>query len=630
MALPALAVIAGTAATAAYLDAKLHLGHDLLHGGSLNNAATRAQNFIAEKQAQDRMLIYHLFQDHASGLNANNLFLEFEGRSWTYGRFFDQLQRVGNWLMKDLGVRKGEMVAIDGPNSPEYLMLWFALDGVGASIAFLNCNLSGAPLVHSAKLCESRFLITDRSVEHLVEPCQSELGDAGIKVLYFDQAFMESLNDAKPIPRERNSGIQAGDLKELIYTSGTTGLPKGVIIMAGRHLNTAQAMATYLKLKPGDKFYTCLPLYHGAAQGLCITPVIYSGAAVTLGRKFSHKTFWPEVSASRANRLQYVGELCRYLVNAPPHPLERAHNVHEAWGNGMRPDVWEAFRKRFNIPLIHELYAATDGMGATFNRNYGDFSRSCIGVRGLIWHRVMGNNEVRAKIDPDTEDIVRGKDGFVIKAGVNEPGEVLHRVDPTLAEAAFKGYFNNQDASKKRWLKGVFEPNDLFFRSGDVMRVDADGRVFFVDRLGDTFRWRSENVSTNEVSDILGSFDQIAECSVYGVAVPHADGRCGCATIVPAASTSVESFDFARLAEHVISSLPRYAVPLFLRLAPELAYTGTFKIQKGQAKREGVDIDLIEKAGSKDRLYWLPPGSKTYVPFGRKDWEAIKAGDVKL
>ncbi|KAK3115130.1 hypothetical protein LTR53_005814 [Teratosphaeriaceae sp. CCFEE 6253] len=402
------------------------------------------------------------------------------------------------------------------------------------------------------------------------------------------------------------------------------------MITTGRWLNTARGTAELLRLSPKDKFYTCLPLYHGAGQGLCILPVIHAGASIRLGRKFSHKTFWPEVADSKANRLQYVGELCRYLVNAPPHPLEKAHNVEEAWGNGMRPDVWETFRKRFNIPVIHELYAATDGLGSTFNRNQCHFSVATIGVRGLLWHMKNGQLEVRARIDPDTEDIVRDGSGFVIKAQVGEPGEVLHRIDPAMAEAAFKGYYRNPGASQKRWLQGVFQPDDLYFRSGDVMRVDADGRVYFVDRLGDTFRWKSENVSTNEVADCLGQFDQIAECNVYGVAIPNADGRCGCATIVPTTSTSLDSFDFARLGEHVTSRLPKYAVPLFLRVATELSYTGTFKIQKGQAKREGVDLDLIEQAGSKDAVYWLPPGSAAYVPFRRQDWLALKAGDVKL
>lgn len=397
--------------------------------------------------------------------------------------------------------------------------------------------------------------------------------------------------------------------------------------------------------------YADLPTrYHGAAQGLCTTPVIFSGASMTLGRKFSHKTFWPEVSASKANILQYVGELCRYLVNAPVHPLEEQHNIRMAWGNGMRPDVWEVFRRRFKIPVIHELYAATDGMGATFNKNAGEFSRNAIGVRGLVWHRNNEGKEIRAKIDPDTEEIQRDESGYVRRAGVDEPGEVLHRVDPAMKQAAFLGYFKNEGASEKRWMRNVFERDDLWFRSGDVMREDADGRVFFVDRLGDTFRWKSENVSppplvscrlilmlaralqvsTNEVSDVMGTFAQIAECNVYGVSVPNADGRCGCATIVCQPPSTPDSLDLSALADHVRSRLPRYAVPVFLRVAPQLAYTGTFKIQKGQAKREGVDVDLIEQAGSKDRLFWLPPNGKSYVPWRREDWEALKAGRIQI
>lgn len=162
------------------------------------------------------------------------------------------------------------------------------------------------------------------------------------------------------------------------------------------------------------------------------------------------------------------------------------------------------------------------------------------------------------------------------------------------------------------------------------MREDRDGRVFFVDRLGDTFRWKSENVSTNEVSDVLGQFEQIHEVNVYGVHVPHADGRCGCAAIVMASGVTDDKFDFEGLARHVTSTLPRYAVPIFLRLTGSLQYTGTFKIQKGQAKREGVDLDLIGKSGSGDRVYWLPSDGKSYVPFRRKDWEALKGGQVML
>ena len=558
--------------------------------------------------------------------------------------------------MKDLGIQKGEIVAIDGPNSPEYLMLWFALDGIGAVPSFVNCNLTGQPLLHCVKvrrdgpflaahsgkifetnssltlvqLCDSRYLIAEREIQNLVEPIRDDLEKANTGVLYYDQLFLESLADATPLPRERTKGIKPDDIRSLIYTSGTTGLPKGTMMLTGRDLNTGRSIADYLKLKPSDKMFSCLPLYHGAAHGLCITPIIHAGAAVTLSRKFSHKTFWPEVSASGANILQYVGELCRYLTNAPQHPMERKHTLEMAWGNGMRPDVWEVFRQRFNIAVINELYAATDGLGATFNANKGDFGKNAIAMRGAIWHLRNGKNEVRVRMDVDTEEIMRDENGFAIPVEVNEPGEVLHKVDEAMMESAFKGYYKNKTASDKRWMRNVFQKGDVWFRSGDVMRIDKDGCLFFVDRLGDTFRWKSENVSTNEVADVLGQFDQIHEANVYGVSVPRNDGRCGCAAIVMADGITEDIFNFAGLAGHVLRALPRYAVPVFLRTTNALSYTGTFKIQKGQAKREGVDLDLIEQGGSKDKVYWLPADGKRYVPFERKDWESLKAGQVRL
>lgn len=527
------------------------------------------------------------------------------------------------------------MVALSGANSATYLQLWYALEAVGARISFINHNLTDAALTHCVTLCKPRLLLAERATAAKVEPCRADLAARGMEtVVFYDDdlaaAVRTETGGATPdVPAALAGDVQPDELRSLIYTSGTTGLPKGVIMTSGRTLNTARTMAGYLKLGRGVKFYTCLPLYHGAAQGLCIGPVIFAGAAVALGRKFSHRTFWPEVAASGANHLQYVGELGRYLINAPPHPLETKHAVEVAWGNGMRPDVWERFRQRFHIPVIHELYAATDGLGASFNRNRGDFGRAAIGVRGYLWHRAMGDREVRARIDPDTEELMRDpRTGWCVRAGVDEPGEVLHRVEPEMREQMFRGYYENDGATEKRWLRDAFAPGDLWFRSGDLMRQDAEGRVYFVDRLGDTFRWHSENVSTNEVADVLGAHPAVAEASVYGVAVPHADGRCGCATLV--LQDPHAELDRAGLAQHVLARLPRYAVPLFLRVAPALAYTGTFKVQKGQAKREGVDVEAIEKAGSKDRLFWLPPGAKAYEPYGQKEWEALKAGQVKL
>lgn len=300
-----------------------------------------------------------------------------------------------------------------------------------------------------------------------------------------------------------------------------------------------------------------------------------------------------------------------------------------AWGNGIRPDVWEPFRQRFNIPVIHELYAATDGMGPTFNYNRGEFTRHAIGVRGILWHLLRGPNEKLVQVDIDTDDIIRDpKTGKPILCKVGEAGEVIHRIDAENPKAAFAGYYNNESASNKRMIKDVFQKGDLWFRSGDTMRYDSEGRVYFVDRLGDTFRWKSENVATNEVADILGTFPGIDECAVYGVLVPHADGRAGCATIVLGAGKTEETFDFKELGRFAIASMPRYAVPIFLRLTPEIAYTGTMKIQKGALRKEGCDVEQVEKKG--DKLYWMPPGRDEYVPFKKADYEQVLSGKAKL
>ena len=238
------------------------------------------------------------------------------------------------------------------------------------------------------------------------------------------------------------------------------GLPKAVLMTTVRELQVGYAIARYLGLTPATRIYTCMPLYHGAAHGLCSVPTMHAGGTVVLGRKFSHRTFWPDVVASRATVIQYVGELCRYLLNAPPGPLDRAHSVRMVWGNGMRPDVWEPFRERFGIPVVNELYAATDGLGSIFNRNRGPFLAGAVGLRGAIWNWRYGNDEVMVRMDAETEDILRDKHGFAIRCAVNEPGQVLHRIRPDMLPAV-PGYYNNESATMARRITDAFEKGDM-------------------------------------------------------------------------------------------------------------------------------------------------------------------------
>jgi acyl-CoA synthetase (AMP-forming)/AMP-acid ligase II len=621
----AAAIGAGGLALAAYLDAKHLIRHDL--SSSSIGEKEKAMAYITDRVKEDKLLLYHKFQEQATGNNANTIFLMFEGKQWTYREFYDCIHRVGNWLMNDLGVQKNEIVALDGGNSPEFIMLWLGLDSIGAVPAFINCNLTAQPLLHCIKIAEARYLLADQDVRPLVAPYESELQALNIQTIYYTPSSIGSLSDTTPIPTYRNTGLDPLSLRQLIYTSGTTGLPKATVLWTSRTLNTGRMVNSYLKLKPGhDRMYTCMPMYHGAALGLCASPTIHAGTTVVLGRKFSHKTFWPEVSTSKATVIQYVGELCRYLLNAPPHPLERKHNVKMVWGNGMRPDVWEAFRQRFGIEVINELYAATDGVGISFNYNRGAFGANAIAKRGLLW-KLFNRGEVRVKIDVDTEEMYRDpKTGFAQKTALGEPGEAIHKQDPAAPSLAFQGYHRNKEAGEKRFIKDVFEKGDLYFRSGDLMRQEHDGCVYFVDRLGDTFRWKSENVSTNEVAAVVGTWSQIAEANVYGVTVPHSDGRAGCAAVILRDGVTVDSLDRKGLASHLIGTLPRYAVPIFIRVTGNMEYTGTMKLQKGKLKAEGADP---EKTGG-DVVFWLPMGGTEYVKFRKADWDRLGNRSLRL
>ncbi|KAI0468792.1 fatty-acyl-CoA synthase [Xylaria cf. heliscus] len=621
---------AGALAASMYLDAKFMIRNDLRQGPRKLGAALGLR-YLAQKTREDKLLYYHILEDRARTAAGDDVALIFEDRQWTHRELFHALHPVANWLLKDLGIKKGEVVAIDGGNTPEYLILMLALEAIGATFALLNCNLTGNALTHCVKLSTCRYVLADQDIRKLVSPIESELKDAGIQTVYYSPAFVETLKDTEPLPKDRRTGLDPTGTGILLFTSGTTGLPKGVIFPRGRALLLGRGVGGYLGLKPGERMYTCLPLYHASALSLCSLPCLFTGATIVLGRKFSHSTFWPDVHRSKATSIQYVGELCRYLVNATPGPLDRGHSVRMAWGNGMRPDVWERFRQRFGIECINELYGASDGISITMNANRGDFSRDAVAVHGPLWH-LMNGDEKRVLVDPDTLELVRGSDGWAVEARPDEVGEIINRMDLAEPDRGTPQYFNNRAATVKRRAADVFRKGDLWFRSGDLFRLDGHHRLYFVDRLGDTFRWHSENVSTNEVSDVVGEFPQVAETNVYGVLVPNADGRAGCAALVlreDAGADKGGKVDFAALAAHCLGRLPRYAVPLFLRITKSLDYTGTHKLQKQKLRSEGIDLAAIRKSGD-DRMYWLPPGSEAYVPFEQKDLDSIKASQVRL
>ena len=415
-----------------------------------------------------------------------------------------------------------------------------------------------------------------------------------------------------------------------------------------------------------------MPLYHTSGAVLALCAALRGGSTICIGHKFSAGTFWSDVRFHKATVVQYVGETCRYLLSLPPSPLDMQHQVRLMYGNGLRPEVWNRFKKRFNIPTIFEFYGATEGPTALWNYSTNDFSAGAIGYKGKICQFLLSSKlaiialeqasvsarerikTVSSSSNPSSSEAAHTEipyrdpaTGFCRRVPTNCPGELIIKLNADDVRETFQGYFRNDHATSSKILRDVFKPGDAWFRTGDLIRADREGRYFFSDRLGDTFRWKAENVSTMEVSEVLGALPVIADVNVYGVSLPGHDGRCGCAAVVLKNEDGEELSESSRfrhqqqqdqtrtvnaleeIARHVTDNLPYYARPIFLRLSNAIKVTGTNKQVKHELRSEGVDPSRVaaSNAGT-DRLYWLR-GSR-YVPFNEADWQEIQRGKIKL
>jgi acyl-CoA synthetase (AMP-forming)/AMP-acid ligase II len=437
--------------------------------------------------------------------------------------------------------------------------------------------------------------------------------------------------------------------------SGTTGHPKACPFETQRAAAlTGRVGAMGIKPGPnGDRWYVCMPLYHGTGGTTALVCMI-AGITCCIGTKFSTSRFWTDVRDSQSTGIVYVGETARYLLNSPPSDLDRKHKVRFMFGNGLRPDVWQRFVDRFGIEMVGEFFNSTEGVMALFNGSRGPFTATSVGHQGLISRWQTRNVYVPVACDMVTGDLLRdSKTGFCSRKSYEEGSEILVQMP---SEQTFCGYWNNAEATQKRFERNVFQKGDLWYRTGDALRRDADGRWFFMDRLGDTFRWKSENVSTAEVSEALGSYPGIQEANVYGVEVPGYDGRAGCAAIFidPAHR---ESFNFNALLAHAKQKLPKYAVPVFLRLQQRQTTMHNNKQNKVPLRNDGIDLrkiveradkEAVEEAKEKgaveveyDTLYWHPAAlgsgkdadDRGYVVFTMEDWDALRSAvsaQVKL
>jgi fatty-acyl-CoA synthase len=537
----------------------------------------------------------------------------------SYAKLNAAADRVAHWA-RQAGVQRGDAVALLMENRPDYVATWLGLLKAGVVAALINTNLRGAALAHSIVISGARHVIVGIELagpylDAIVQLEQRLVGWSEGGIISGMEDFDAALKSLPAAPAERAwcDGITCKDKAFYIYTSGTTGLPKASNFTHLRMLFMMHGFAGGLNAKASDRMYNALPLYHSAGGVCALGPALLTGGSVILKRRFSVHEFWDDIHRYDATLFQYIGELCRYLLNAPASHFEHDHKLRAITGNGLRPEIWSAFQQRFAIPKIIEFYGATEGNVSMLNYDgkVGAVGRIPSYMRWIMSTRIV-------KFDIEREIPVRGFDGRCIECRVGEVGEVIGKISEAPGRS-FEGYTQKTD-SEKKILRDVFAPGDSWFRTGDLMRRDAHGYFYFVDRIGDTFRWQGENVATSEVAEALGVIPGVNEANVYGVTVPGKDGRAGMAALVTA-----PGFDISKLGTALVKSLPSYARPLFIRLLPEIDITGTFKQRKLDLAKVGFDLSQF-----RDPIFLLDAETGRYEPLTHDIYKAIVSGKAKL
>ncbi|CAJ1495244.1 long-chain-acyl-CoA synthetase FadD6 [[Mycobacterium] kokjensenii] len=528
-----------------------------------------------------------VFQDRAARF-ADRIFIRFGDQRLTYREANQTVNRYAA-VLAARGVGHGDVVGIMLRNSPDAVLMMLAVAKRGGVAGMLNYNQRGDVLAHSLGVLDAALLVAEEDLVDAVTDCGAEAAPVTI------EEFRRLAATAPATDPASVNAVLAKDTAFYIFTSGTTGYPKASVMT---HYRWLRALATFggigLRLRGDDTLYCCLPLYHNNALTVAVSSVLNSGATLALGKSFSASRFWDEVIAAEATAFVYIGELCRYLLNQPVKPTDRAHKVRVIAGNGLRPEIWDEFTHRFGIKRVCEFYAASESNSAFLN--VFNVPRST-GVYPLPLAYVQ--------YDPDTGLPLRGDDGRVRRVPDGQPGLLL---SPVNRFSPFDGY-TDPEANEKKLVRNAFRDGDCWFNTGDLMRPQGMGHAAFVDRLGDTFRWKGENVATTQVEAAVCADESVEECAVYGVEVPGTGGRAGMAAVK---LRDGETFDGAALAEVVCDQLPSYAVPLFVRLVSSMAHTTTFKSRKVELREQGYGAGgaVIEEP-----LYVLAGRTEGYVPF---------------
>jgi fatty-acyl-CoA synthase len=540
----------------------------------------------------------------------------------TYSQLIERARQYARWTLEQ-GLAKGDVVCLLMKNRPEYMAIWLGITSTGVVVSLLNHNLTGSSLAHCIRVVSPRHIIVDNECAENLLAALPHLESSPSIWSHGSGDTTHARIDLKvtnysvlPLHPQERRNTAIDDLALYIYTSGTTGLPKAARVTHARVMQWSHWFAGMMQATPSDRMYNCLPMYHSVGGVQAPGAMLVAAGTVVIRDKFSASEFWSDIRRWDCTLFQYIGELCRYLCQAAPSPHETEHRIRLTCGNGLAPDVWDAFKNRFCIPQILEFYAATEGNISLFNvpGKAGSIGQ----IPGYLAHRFA---PALVLLDVERGEPLRNEHNFCIPCAPNQAGEALGKVldDPLSVGRRFDGYKDEED-SRKKILRDVFVPGDTWIRSGDLMRKDEHGFFYFVDRVGDTFRRKGENVATSEVSSVICQFPGIRHANVYGVAVPGTDGRVGMAALV-----AEHTLNLSALHQHLASRLPSYARPLFLRMRAHADLTGTFKYSTTEMTHQGYNPDTVS-----DVLYFDDLEANAFIPIDKNLYDRIQAGEFRL
>jgi len=577
-----------------------------------------------EKMRHKKITICDMLEEQVKK-SPHKTLLVFQGNNYTYEFISKQANKISRVAVK-LGLQKGDVVAVLMHNGPQFLWTWLGLTKLGIEVAFLNYNLRSKSLYHCFKTSGARTLIVgDEDLLEAVNDISQDLAIDDVKIYVHGimnavngyLSFDDLVNGVSDAPFNEKVPVSYSDTACLIYTSGTTGLPKAAVVTVAK-VTKGSLITDGVNLDRNDIVYTPLPLYHSAASLIAFGGTVRAGCTLVLRSKFSASQFWNDCIEHNVTVIQYIGELCRYLVARPKCPEEKQHQVRAAVGNGLRADIWKEFQERFHIKDICEFYAATEanvGLINVLNKPYSIGRLSPL--LSLLYPAQL------VKYDLSQEAPVRSSKGHCIKV---EPGETGLLVAPIKRGLEYDGYKGSKEMTSKKVLENVFKNGDKYYNSGDLLYCDKEYFVYFSDRIGDTFRWKGENVSTTEVGNVLADISWIEDANSYGVHIPGYDGRAGMVALTLKDGMDITEKHLKEVFHKSQALLPNYAIPRFLRIQKNMNITGTFKQMKVELKEEAFYPDKCKG----DPLFCVDLTNKTFIPLDSGTVSSIVKGSIRL